>query len=345
MQIVVIAETEHGAVTRPSLECVEEARDLAIARDLRVRALLPGAGLEEQAATLAAHGADEVTLIEHEALARASADAWLAALEPVIRPLSHRSYGGLLLLAPDTSHMRAWLPRLALRLHAPLVSHCLEVRQDGAGLVFVRPTYGGARHEHMVCPGAAVICATLAPDARGIGRGDVRRRPQVSHVHPAIDTARLRDRPVRTIPADPRTVDLREAERIVAGGLGLGGPEGVAQLWELGNRLGAAVGGTRVISDRGWLPADRFIGTTGKIVAPKLYLALGISGASQHTSGMNGSETVIAVNIDRTAPIFGLADLGIVADVRQLIPALLERLTPQRQQDTADNDHNRQVAA
>ncbi len=345
MHIVVIAETEHGAVTRPALECVEEARDLASARDLRVRALLPGAGLEEQAAILAAHGADDVTLIEHESLARASADAWLAALEPVIRPLSHRSYGGLLLLAPDTSHMRAWLPRLALRLHAPLVSHCLEVRQDGAELVFARPTYGGARHEHVVCPGATVICATLAPNTRGIGRGDLRRRPQVSHVHPTIDPSRLRDRPTCTIPADPRTVDLREAERIVAGGLGLGGPEGVAQLWELGTRLQAAVGGTRVISDRGWLPADRFIGTTGKIVAPKLYLALGISGASQHTSGMNSSETVIAVNLDRTAPIFGLADLGIVADVRQLIPALLERLTAERQQATADNDQDRQVAA
>ncbi|NTU85600.1 MAG: electron transfer flavoprotein subunit alpha/FixB family protein, partial [Chloroflexales bacterium] len=132
--------------------------------------------------------------------------------------------------------------------------------------------------------------------------------------------------------------DLREADRIVAGGLGVGGPQGVDLLWRLGTCLEAAVGGTRVIADRGWLPADRFIGTTGKTVTPKLYIALGISGASQHTSGMNRSETVIVVNSDRTAPLFGLADLGIVGDLHQIVPALLARLAQGRTREGEPED-------
>jgi electron transfer flavoprotein alpha subunit len=121
-------------------------------------------------------------------------------------------------------------------------------------------------------------------------------------------------------------VDISEAERIVAGGLGVGGPEGMNLLQQLAERLGAAVGGTRVLVDRGWLPFERQIGSTGKTVAPRLYVALGISGASQHTSGMTGSKTVVVVNTDRTAPMFGLADLGVVGDMRQIVPALLKRL-------------------
>lgn len=340
MHLVVIAQTnEHGSVTLPSLECVEEARGLAGPSERLVRVLLPGHNLEGQATVLAAHGADEVTLIEHEALAHAGADAWLTALEPVVRTLVSSARGGLLLLAPDTSHVRAWFPRLALRLSVPLVSHCLELHHErDQGFVLVRPTHGGVRHEQLVCPEAPVVCATLAPGTRGIGKGDPLRRAQVSHVRPSGELGRVRDRPLRILPPDPRTVDLREAERIVAGGLGVGGPEGVAMLGALAAALEAAVGGTRVIADRGWLPAERFIGTTGRIVAPKLYLALGISGSSQHTSGMTSSETVIVVNSDRTAPMFGLADLGIVGDVHEVVPALLARLA-EVQARAAQSDH------
>ena len=329
MQFIVIAETDHGAVSLPSLECVEEARDLAAASGQPVRVLLAGTALSAMADVLAAHGADAVTLIEHEALSDGGAEHWLSIMEPVV----HRAVADLgadtssepvlCILAPDSSHMRAWLPRLALRLRAPLVSHCLQVQTNDERLVFVRPTHGGSRHEQMVCPGAHVVCATLAPGARGLGVADTHRRARVNRLTPNLSTETFHERRLHTLPPDPRTVDLREADRIVAGGLGVGGPAGVELLWKLGTRLEAAVGGTRVIADRGWLPTDRFIGTTGKTVTPKLYLALGISGASQHTSGMNRSETVIVVNNDRTAPLFSLADLGIIGDLHEIVPALL----------------------
>ncbi|MEI6776709.1 MAG: electron transfer flavoprotein subunit alpha/FixB family protein [Chloroflexales bacterium] len=329
MQFIVIAEADHGAVSLPSLECVEEARDVAAQSGHFVQVLLAGATLTAMAEVLAAHGADEVTLIEHEALSHGGAEHWLSLFEPVMRDavtgIEADSAGepSLCILAPDSSHMRAWLPRLALRLRIPLVSHCLQVHISANRLVFVRPTHGGNRHEQVICPGAHVVCATLAAGARGIGVADTRRRARVRRLTPDLSIETFHERRLRTLPPDPRTVDLREADRIVAGGLGVGGPAGVELLWKLGTRLEAAVGGTRVIADRGWLPTDRFIGTTGKTVTPKLYLALGISGASQHTSGMNRSETVIVVNNDRTAPLFSLADLGIVGDLHEIIPALL----------------------
>jgi electron transfer flavoprotein alpha subunit len=121
-------------------------------------------------------------------------------------------------------------------------------------------------------------------------------------------------------------VDLSDAERIVSGGLGVGGPEGMGQLQQLADELKASLGGTRVAADRGWLAADRFIGVTGKIVAPKLYLALGVSGAGQHVAGITGSETVIAINTDRTSPLLKMADLGIVGDLHQIVPILTRKL-------------------
>ena len=141
-----------------------------------------------------------------------------------------------------------------------------------------------------------------------------------------LDPSSFRDRTLRTLPPDPQDVDMSEAERIVSGGLGVGGPEGMAELQQLADALNASLGGTRVIADRGWIAADRFIGTTGKIVAPKLYMALGVSGAGQHVAGIGGSETVIAINTDRTAPMLKLADLGVVGNLHQIVPILIRKL-------------------
>lgn len=320
--LTVIAETDHGALTIPTLECVEEGREIADALRSRVRVLLPGHGVAELADALAAHGADAVTLIEHEALGQFSADGWLAALEPALREAAPA-----LILAPDSGHMRAWLPRLAARWRVPMVSGCVQItRGADAQIELIRATHNGARHEHLTCPGAATIVATLSPGARGVGAEHSGHQAEVTRLTPSLDPSSFRDRVFGTLPADPGTVDLSEAELIVAGGLGLGSPEGVKMLQELAEQLGAALGGTRVIADRGWLPTERFIGTTGKIVAPRLYIGFGISGAGQHISGITESETVIVVNNDRTAPLFSIADLGIVGDLHQIVPELIAQL-------------------
>lgn len=321
--LIVIAETNHeDALTLPTLECLEEAREVADVRSMTVQALLPGYATAELTDTLAAHGADVITLIEHPALSQFSAEGWLAALEPVLKEASP-----MLVLAPDSGHVRAWLPRLAARWRVPLVSGCTQVQAgSGSDLELTRPTHGGARYEQLVWPGAGTLFVTLVPNVRGITPPRQPRQAKINRQTPTLDAARFRDRALHTIPADPRTVDLTEAERIISGGLGVGGPEGMAMLRELADQLGAALGGTRVVSDRGWLAVDRFIGTTGKIVAPRLYIAFGVSGAGQHISGITESETVIAVNTDRTAPLFSMADLSVVGDLHQIVPALIAKL-------------------
>jgi electron transfer flavoprotein alpha subunit len=320
--IALVAEHDGAALSEASLECVEEARDLARALGGAVHVLLPGAGLGDAPPLLAAHGADHVLLVEHPDLASFSADRWLHALEPALRALAPA-----LILAPDSGQARAWLPRLALRWPAPLVTRCLAIWPGADGAIeLTRPAHSGARHERLACPGAPTIVATLAPGARGLGRPEPGRHPQIARVAPELGDAPARDWVEGWLPPDPRTVDISEADRVVAGGLGVGSPEGLALLWQLSDRLGAAVGGTRVIADRGWLPFERQIGSTGKTIAPRLYIAVGISGASQHTAGISASETVVVINSDRTAPMFGFADLGLVGDLHQIVPEVIRLL-------------------
>ncbi|MFV9502949.1 MAG: electron transfer flavoprotein subunit alpha/FixB family protein [Oscillochloridaceae bacterium umkhey_bin13] len=321
MLMVVICESDGEAPSEPSLECVEEARDLAVALGAQVVALVPG-GSDELAPLLAAHGADRVLLVTGAAFLPFSGDTWLAALEPLVRELEP-----VLLLAPDSGQARALLPRLALRWGVPLITRCLALWPGADGVIeCTRPAYSGASHERVACPEATSLVATLAPGARGLGRPGPERVVEVVTVTVPALTEPPRDRVLGRLPPNPRTVDISEADRVVAGGLGVGSPEGLALLWQLSDVLGAALGGTRVIADRGWLPFERQIGSTGKTIAPQLYLAVGISGASQHTSGITGSETVVVINQDRTAPMFGFADLGLVGDLHQIVPEVLRLL-------------------
>ncbi len=329
--LIIIAETENGELTLPTLECVGEGREVANSLQAQVHVLLPGYQVAGLVDTLTAHGADQVTLIEHPALAQFSADAWLAALAPVLKETD-----ALLALAPDTGHVRAWLPKLSIRWRIPLVSRCIQVRIIADGYPeMIRVTHDGARHERLVWPVATLAGVMLVPGIRGVSTPRLGRQAQVKHIEPQLDPSSFRDQTIRTLPADPRTVDIAEAERIVAGGLGLGKPEGVTELERLADLLNAALGGTRVISDRGWLPVERYIGTTGKIVAPKLYLGFGISGATQHLAGITGSEHIVAVNTDRTSPLLNMADLGIVGDLNEVVPILLEKLAKRKAQRSA----------
>jgi electron transfer flavoprotein alpha subunit len=277
------------------------------------------AGFAEE---LAAHGADRVSVVEHEALAAFSADGWLAALEPVLRNAKP-----MIILAPDSGYGRAWLPRLSARWRMPLATNCSRVKviEDGYPEAY-RFSHSGKMHERLIWARGTMVGFMMAPGVRGIGTPRPARRAEIETIIPTLDPTTFRDRTLHTLPADPRTVDLTDAERIVSGGLGVGGREGMDQLQRLAEALGATLGGTRVAADRGWLPPDRFIGTTGKIVAPKLYIAFGVSGAGQHIAGIGGSQIIVAVNIDGTAPMLKMADLGVVGDLHQIVPILLRKL-------------------
>lgn len=330
LPIVVIAEVEHGRLTPPTLECVEEALDIVRGRNSQasgripghVHVILPGSEVACLAEELAAHGADRVTVVEHEALAEFSADGWLTALEPVLKDARP-----MIILAPDSGYGRAWLPRLSVRWRMPLVTNCsrAKVIEDGYPEAY-RFSHGGKMHERLIWARGTMVGFMMAPGVRGIDTPRFARRPEIEIIVPELDSSTFRDRTLRTLLPDPHTVDLTDAERIVSGGLGVGGREEMDQLQRLAELLGATLGGTRVAADRGWLPADRFIGTTGKIVAPKLYIAFGVSGAGQHVAGIGGSQIIIAVNIDGTAPILKMADLGVIGDLHQIVPILLRKL-------------------
>lgn len=320
--LAVVAETDHGELTTPTLECVAEARDIALERGDLLHVLLPGAGVAALADALGTHGADRVTVIEHEALAQFSADGWLAALEPVLE-----AAGPALIIGPDSEYGRVWLARLSGRWRMPLVSDCSRIRlvEDGYPEAY-RFAHGGRVHERLVWARGTQASFMLAPGVRGIGPPRPPAHTEIEVVTPALDPTTFRDRIFRILPPDPSTVDLSEAERIVGGGLGVGGPDGMAQLQELAELLDATLGGTRVAADRGWLAQNRFIGTTGKIVSPKLYLAFGISGAGQHVAGIGDSELIVAVNTDRTSPLLKMADLGVIGDLHEIVPLLLRKL-------------------
>lgn len=334
--VAVVAEAGHGEPSPASLECVEEARDVADGVGGSVHAFLVGHGVAALADALAAHGADRVTMIEDEALAQFSADGWLAALAPLLRDADPS-----LILAPDSGYGRAWLPRLSARWRMPLETNCTRVKviADGYPEVF-RISHSGKLYQRLVWARGTLVSVMLAPGVRGVGAPRPNSRAKTEVVRPGLDPTRFRDRTLRTLPPDPQVVDLTEAERIVSGGLGVGGPEGMAQLQRVADSLHAALGGTRVVADRGWLAADRFIGTTGRIVAPKLYMAFGVSGAGQHVAGIGGSETIVAINTDRTSPMLRLADLSVVGDLNQIVPILVRKL-----QELAERTEQKSIAS
>jgi electron transfer flavoprotein alpha subunit len=233
-------------------------------------------------------------------------------------------------LLGDTRFGRDAAPLLATRLDAALLSDALAVRRGpGGGLAVTRPARRERLHAtHRVPPGTAAVVA-LRPGALGVGAPAPAAIVSVERV--ATPTASADDgarvaRSGRIAAADPRTIDLREAERIVAGGRGVGGPEGVALLQELADLLGAGLGGSRVAVDLGWLPPERQIGQSGRTVTPRFYLACGISGASQHLLGIRGAGTIVAIDTDRRAPILEIAHLGVLADWRPVVTALIARL-------------------
>lgn len=319
----VLAEYRGGELEEVTKEMLAEACHLISQSGGHVCSLLLGDGVSKLVIPLAHYGADLVYVAEHPLLSSYTTDAYTDVIVGLVQ-----QYRPAIIICGATPNGRDLAPRLATRLGVNLASDCLSLDATGDGqLIATKPVYQDKVYAKVLHPAVAPQIATFRPEARGVDEPDRSRRCEVVTVPVTIGSEHIRTRCLGLIPADPRTVDVSEAERIVAGGRGVG--DDFPSLWELAQLLGAAIGGTRVAVDRGWLPPERLIGATGKTVKPRLYLACGISGATQHSTGMKDSETVIAINVDRTAPIFSLADLGVLADVNQVIPALIRRLREQ----------------
>lgn len=232
----------------------------------------------------------------------------------------------LAILLPGTADGSDLAPRLAAALGAACLLDCAWLRPrpgDPPGVVVARWAHDDRAMERWEVPLGLPLVATVRPGSRGAPRS----RPQPLQVQQLSWPERpARARRLRRLPADPRSVRLAEAERIVAAGLGVGAPERLTEIQALADRLGAALGASRPLADRGWLPFERQIGTTGQQVAPRLYVAIGISGAAQHLGGLRGPETVVAINTDPACPMMARATLAAVGDAAQVVPALLRRL-------------------
>jgi electron transfer flavoprotein alpha subunit len=303
-------------VSRSSLELVGGARLLDGAAGGGVAAALLAAGDARGAVeTLHQHGVALVYRVAHPALGVGQSDAVLiAALAACVQ-----ARPDLVLVAGDTMG-REVAPRLAYRLGATLVTDCVSLGAEGGVVIARRQVYGGrAVAAHAVRRRPAVL--SVKPRALD-APGPAPTAGRVADVTVTIDSANLPTR-VTQVQVEKTELGLEDAQIVVGGGRGLGGPEGFALLQELAQALGAAIGSSRPPADAGWVPISWQIGQTGKTIRPALYIAVGISGATQHVAGMAGSRTIVAINRDPEAPIFGVAHMGIVGDYREVVPALI----------------------
>ena len=319
--ILVIAEQRAGKVNRATWETVAAAQQLAGAASLPVTILVPGDGAASAAAELVAAQVAEVVTVEHPALEPYTPDGFTAALQEAIGALAP-TY----VLLPHTYQTRDFAPKLAARLDRALVTDVTAVK-TGAEITFVRPMFQGKLTADAVAQGDSPYFVTFQIGAFRADQAAKGSAPAaVRALEVSVDAAAIREKPEAPFQQAKQAVDLSQAERIVSVGRGIKEQANIVVAEKLAAALGAEIAASRPICDAGWLPMERQVGSSGQTVAPKLYLALGISGAIQHLVGMKGSGTVVAINKDPDAPIFEVADYGIVGDLFEIIPAMIEAL-------------------
>ena len=317
--ILVIAEQRQGKLHRASWEALAAAQDLA--GDQPVEALILGSGVSDAAAELAKAAVGAVHAIDAPPLEAYTPDGYVEALQQAIGQLkpSH-------VILPHTYQTRDFAPKLAARLDRALITDCVGIK-GGSKPTFIRPIFQGKLTAEVAAEGELPHFVSLQI---GAYRGDSAKRgaaaAPVKTMSVSVDPAGIREHPEPPFQETKQAVDLSQAERIVAVGRGIKAQEHIALAEKLAAALGAQIAASRPICDSGWLPMERQVGSSGQTVAPKLYLALGISGAIQHVVGMKGARTIVAINKDADAPIFEIADYGIVGDLFEIVPALISEL-------------------
>jgi electron transfer flavoprotein alpha subunit len=319
--ILVIAEQRDGKLNRATLETIAAAQKLG--GDAPVKAAVLGQSVAAVAEDLAT-AVSEVLLVESPALGTYTPDAFTAAVQQVVASVTP-DY----VLLPHTYQTRDFAPMVAVRMGASLITDVVGINGTGSTATFVRPMFQGKLSAEVRPQGKGPQCVTIqigAFRADAVKRGDA---APVTRTNFDIDSSTIRQSPEAPFKEAKQAVDLGQAERIVAVGRGIKSQENIAIAERLATALSAELAASRPICDNGWLPMDRQIGSSGQTVAPKLYVALGISGAIQHLVGMKGARTIVAINKDADAPIFEVADYGIVGDLFEIVPALVSELEKQ----------------
>ncbi len=320
MSVLVILEQRSGAFNRMSFETVAGGAKIAAALGVSLEGAVIGQGIESLAQQAAAYGFAKVHAVDHALLANYTADGYSIALEQLVKTAKPR-----LVLFPHTYQVRDYAPKLATRFDHPLVSDVVDVRLEAGQPVFVRQLFQGKLN-------ADVRSQAGAPGFASIQAGAFRAaEPAAASASVEKVAVTLSETDIRIKVEEPfretqRSIDLSSADVIVSVGRGIKEKDNLPIVEELAAVLGAELAASRPICDNGWLPMERQVGSSGQTVAPKMYLAVGISGAIQHLVGMKGAKTIVAINSDENAPIFEVADYGIVGDLFQVVPALIEQI-------------------
>lgn len=326
---VFIETDDEGRARNVGLELLNPGRMLAEKQGGQLVAVVVAGKTAEAAKEAAAYGADKVIVVEGEEYTHYTTDAYTDAVCALIE-----KYGPTTMLIGATNVGRDLGPRMACRLKTGLTADCtaLDVDAESGNMAWTRPAFGGNLMATILCPNNRPQLGTVRPGVFKKMTKEEGRQAETIYEDIHVTADRIRTRVVEVLKdLGAENVDLEGAEVIVAGGRGVGGPEGFEPLKELADLLGGVVGASRAAVDSGWIPHVHQVGQTGKTVGPKLYIACGISGAIQHVAGMSSSDTIVAVNKDPDATIFRVADYGIVGDLKLVVPALIQEIKKSRQ--------------
>lgn len=317
--LLVFVEHRGGAFSKHSIEAIAAAQDLGSQLSQTVTAVVTGGGMSSLAEEIASYDLAKVIYADSAKLADYTPDGYTDAIERVVRQVNPH-----LVVMPHTYLVRDFAPKLAARFSKSLISDCVRAQVTDGSAVFTRRIFLGKMDADVVSDGESPVFVTFQS---GAYRADQAAKGSGA----PVETREVEVGDIRMTPEDPfqevkQAVDLSKAEVIVAIGRGIKAKENIALAEKLAEALGGDIAASRPICDAEWLPIDRQIGSSGQTVAPKLYIALGISGAIQHLVGMKNAGTIVAINKDPEAPIFDLADYGIVGDLFEAVPVLTEEI-------------------
>jgi electron transfer flavoprotein alpha subunit len=322
--ILVVGEVADGALVPITAEMLGAARRLAGEAGTTVACALIGSGVESHAQEAAAQGADKVLVVDDGNLAEYNSDTYLQAMLHLVEQTSPS-----ILLFGQTNVGRDLAPRLAFRLGTGVIMDTVELAVDGDRLLGTRPAYGGNARAVNVVRGNPQI-ATVRAKSQDPLAPDASRQGQVTKVDAGIDASAVRIKVAERKGLPSEGVRLEDADVVVTGGRGMGGPENFDVIEELAHALGGAVGASRAVCDLGWRPVSEQVGLTGKVVSPTLYIAVAVSGASQHMAGCSGAKNIVAINKDQDANIFKASRFGIVEDYAKVLKPLIEAVKKER---------------
>jgi electron transfer flavoprotein alpha subunit len=318
MSVLVVLEHRGGKWNRMSFEALEAGRKIGQSLGVPVQAVTLGSG-DELATEAAAYDVSKVFALDHTLLAHYTQEAYSAALEQLIKAEHPK-----VIVFPHTYQVRDYAPRLATRFGQALISDVIDLRADSTQLTFVRQLFQGKLNADVHATSDPQFVSVQAGAFRSAEPGNASQAVEKFAVQ--LDASQIRSKPEEPFREAQRSVDLGAASVIVSVGRGIKEKDNLPVVEALAQALGAELAASRPICDNGWLPMERQVGSSGQTVSPKMYVAVGISGAIQHLVGMKGSKTVVAINKDENAPIFETADYGVVGDLFEIVPALVEEI-------------------